>query len=173
LAQTTTQQGTTKEDTMWTILQAAALAAGIGGGGAPESAAPAVRFDNVRLLVAEFDRSFAFYRDILGLQPTWGKPGENYASFAFPGGGGTLALFNRALMAEATGGAALPATRREQDAVALVLSTDDVDAVYAKLRGKGVIFVTAPEDRAVWGIRAAHFRDPDGNLIEIYSALRR
>jgi catechol 2,3-dioxygenase-like lactoylglutathione lyase family enzyme len=31
--------------------------------------------------------------------------------------------------------------------------------------------MTAPQDRAEWDIRTAHFRDPDGNLPEIYSPL--
>ncbi len=70
----------------------------------------AFKFDNVRLLVTRFDETLAFYHDALGLTLTWGAPGGNYASFAFPGGG-QLALFRRGLMAEAVGASARPATR--------------------------------------------------------------
>jgi len=35
-----------------------------------------------------------------------------------------------------------------------------------------LFFETEPTDRSVWGIRTAHFRDPDGNLIEINHALK-
>jgi lactoylglutathione lyase len=131
-----------------------------------------LKLDNVRLLVSRFDETFAFYRDVIGLTPSWGKPGENYASFVFPGGG-QVALFRRALMAEAVGTAAQPSTRREQDTAALVLAVDDVDAVYARLRARGVEFTGPPANQDAWGIRAAHFRDPDGNLLELFSPLKK
>jgi catechol 2,3-dioxygenase-like lactoylglutathione lyase family enzyme len=99
---------------------------------APAAAAPSFRFDNVRLLVTRFDETYAFYQDVLGLKPTWGKPGENYASFAFSGGA-QVALFRRSLMAEAVGAAARPATRHEQDTAALILSVDDVDNACARI----------------------------------------
>ena len=134
--------------------------------------ADTIKLDNVRLLVARFDEVFLFYRDVLGLTPTWGRTGENYASFTFPGGG-QLAIFRRALMAEAVGAASRPSTRREQDTAALVLAVDDVDAVYRRLRDKGVRFSGEPRNHDAWGTRAAHFRDPDGNLIEIYSAIKK
>jgi catechol 2,3-dioxygenase-like lactoylglutathione lyase family enzyme len=133
---------------------------------------PAVRFDNVRLLVTRFDETYAFYRDVLGLAPTWGKPGENYASFAFPGGV-QIALFRRSLMAQAVGTAARPSSRGEQDTAALVLSVDDVDALYGRLKRAEIEFVDAPADQPVWGIRAMHLRDPDGNLIEVFTPLKK
>ena len=121
------------------IVCAAAVMQGAG-------AAPAMKLDNVRLLVTNFDKAFVFYRDVIGLTPTWGKPGENYASFLFPGGA-QVALFKRALMADAVGAAARPATRHEQDTAALVLSVDDVDAAYARLRAKGVEFAGRRQTR--------------------------
>ena len=138
-------------------------------GAAPR--AEGLKFDNVRLLVTRFDETFLFYRDILGLKSTWGAVGENYASFAFPGGG-QIALFKRDLMAEATATTSRTAAPA-QDTFALILTVEDVDASYQQLRAKGVQFVAAPQNRDVWGIRAAHFRDPDGNLIELFSALKK
>src|SRR6516162_10839423 len=88
-----------------------------------------LKFDNVRLLVSRFDETYAFYRDVLGLKPTWGKPGENYASFAFPGGG-EIAIFRRSMMADAVGAAGRPSTRQEQDTAVLILAADDVDALF-------------------------------------------
>src|SRR5215471_10073145 len=82
-----------------------------------------IKLDNVRLLVTRFDETFTFYRDVLGLAPTWGKPGENYASFVFPGGA-QIALFRRSLMADAVGTSRKPSTRGEQDTAALVVSVD-------------------------------------------------
>jgi lactoylglutathione lyase len=133
--------------------------------------AAGLRFDNVRLLVTRFDETFVFYRDVLGLEPTWGKVGENYASFAFPGGG-QIALFKRDLMAAATATMSRTAAPA-QDTFALILRVDDVDASYEQLRARDVPFVGPPQNRDAWGIRAVHFRDPDGNLIELFSALKK
>src|SRR5579872_1693081 len=102
------------------------IAAAAAAPGAPQTTNP-LKLDNVRLLVSRFDETFAFYRDVLGLQVTWGKPGENYASFAFPGGG-QIALFRGDLMAAAVAGATPPLAQTRHDAVALILSSDDVDA---------------------------------------------
>ncbi|KAA0254227.1 MAG: hypothetical protein EDM79_20930, partial [Chloroflexi bacterium] len=41
------------------------------------------------------------------------------------------------------------------------------------LRAHGVTLLTEPTDHADWGIRTAHFRDPDGHLIEINQPLKR
>ena len=40
------------------------------------------------------------------------------------------------------------------------------------LRAQGVALVAEPQDRSDWMIRTAHFRDPDGNLIEINSSIQ-
>jgi lactoylglutathione lyase len=122
-----------------------------------------------RLLVADFRASFLFYRDVLGFTSSFGSEQDVYADFE--AGGATIALFRRDLMAEVVGTTARPATVESQDRVALIFSVEDIDAAYAQLQAKGVVFVTAPQDRAAWGIRTAHFRDPDGNLLEIYSPL--
>jgi len=151
-----------------TVTLATAAAAAAQSAPAPQGG---LKFDNMRLLVSRFDETYAFYRDVLGLKPTWGKPGENYASFGFPGGG-EIAIFRRSLMADAVGTSARPSTRQEQDTAAVILRVDDVDALYARLKGT-VDFASAPTDRAAWGIRAAHFRDPDGNLIEVFSAIKK
>ena len=122
-----------------------------------------------RLLVADFRASFLFYRDLLGFTPTFGDENDVYADFDT--GGVTLALFRRDLMAHVVGAAEKPAEVESQDKVAFIFSVEDVDAIYRQLQATGVTFVTAPQDRADWGIRTAHFRDPDGNLLEIFSPL--
>lgn len=48
----------------------------------------------------------------------------------------------------------------------LAASVADVDSAYAELNAKGVTFVRPPTDQP-WGLRTAHFTDPDGNLWEI------
>lgn len=129
-----------------------------------------MRLDNVRLLVTRFGECLCFYRDVLGLKLTWGDLGENYASFD-TGGGSGLSLFNRALMAEATGTAHLPGQSESQDTFACIFEVTDLEQTVRNIESKGVIFVSEIQDRPDWGIRTAHLRDPDGNLIELYSNL--
>jgi catechol 2,3-dioxygenase-like lactoylglutathione lyase family enzyme len=129
-----------------------------------------------RLLVSDFTASFRFYRDVLGFTPTFGDENDVYADFD-TGGGTGIALFRRDLMAQAVGVAcAAPAPRGDVPSFVLVFSVPsvaDVDATCARLREKGVRVVTEPQDRPEWGIRTAHFLDPDGFLIEINSGLLR
>ena len=128
-----------------------------------------LKYANTRLLVRDFPASFSFYRDVLGFAPVLGDETDVYAEFE--AGGTILALFPRDFMAGVLGTTGKPAASDGQDAAAFVFVVEDVDQAYAELGAKGVAFLTAPEDRPDWGIRTAHFRDPDGNLLEIYSSL--
>jgi catechol 2,3-dioxygenase-like lactoylglutathione lyase family enzyme len=130
------------------------------------------KLDNTRLFVTKFDETYAFYKDVLGLTPAWGTPGGNYASFVFANGG-QIALFRKALILDVVGTAGRPSTRTEQDTIGLVLEVENVDAACGALRAKGVTFVGEPKNQDAWGIRAAQFRDPDGNLIEVFSPLKK
>ena len=49
----------------------------------------------------------------------------------------------------------------------IVLATDDLDGVFARLRASGAEFVQAPTEQP-YGIRDCAFRDPAGNLIRIH-----
>ncbi len=127
------------------------------------------RLPHVRLLVSDFPACFRFYRDVLGFAAGLGSEDDVYTEFSI--GDQTLALFRRDLMAEAVGAAGKPAMADAQDRTALILATDDVDKAAAALRARGVALVAEPQDRPEWMVRTAHFRDPDGNLIEINSPL--
>ncbi len=48
----------------------------------------------------------------------------------------------------------------------LTLEVDDVDAMCAELRTRGVELLNGPIDRP-WGVRTATFRDPAGHVWEI------
>jgi lactoylglutathione lyase len=129
----------------------------------------APRLTHVRLLVMDFPACFRFYRDVLGFEVLWGEEGGRYADFK--AGDAIVALYDRRLMAEAVRTAHLPSEGDAQDRVALIFAVDDVDAASEQLRARGIKLVTEPQDRPDWGIRTAHFRDPDGNLMEIYRDL--
>ena len=119
-----------------------------------------MRLTHVRLLVSDMGASYRFYKDVLGLPTTWDEnPG--YAEFEV-GPESALAIFPRAEM-----GDAVELRPGHGDRVVIVLSVENVDAAVGVLRAKGVE-IGSPLDRPDWGIRVAHLRDPDGNLVELY-----
>jgi lactoylglutathione lyase len=125
-----------------------------------------MRFNQVRLLVTNFDATFRFYRDVLGLEVGFGQEGDVYADFKLSDDT-TLALFGRQDMASAIGTAA-PLHADALDRVAVVFAVDDLQATVDRLTEHGVELVAPPTDRPEWGMRTAHFRDPDGTLLEIF-----
>ena len=129
------------------------------------------RLTHTRLLVSDFPRCLEFYRDTLQLPLTLEVEGDIYAEFN--AGDTILALYRRDLMAEVIGTSEKPANAERQDHVVLTFAVDDVDATYTTLKGRGVHFVTEPANQEAWVLRAAHFRDPDGNLIEINTPLQQ
>jgi lactoylglutathione lyase len=129
-----------------------------------------MRMDYVRLLVTNFDACFRFYRDVMGFKVTWGEEGDTYGSFGV-GEGTALALFQRQAMAEMIGTTDLPVDVVSQDRIMLIFGVENLDATVTKLREQGGQFVSEPKDQPNWGIRTAHLRDPEGNLIEINSPM--
>jgi len=124
----------------------------------------------IRLMVKDFDSCFRFYSETLGLKVTWGKPGGVYASFdiGLPSG---LSIFKSDLMAEALGNAdkALPTGFRDRSAI--IIKVTDIDQTWKELSSRGVRFLSEPKEMPGWGMTVAHFRDPEGNLLEIWSEL--
>jgi catechol 2,3-dioxygenase-like lactoylglutathione lyase family enzyme len=53
-----------------------------------------------------------------------------------------------------------------------VFAVEDVAAVCREMESKGFHLTLGPTDLPDWGVRTAHFRDPDGNLIEINQPLQ-
>jgi lactoylglutathione lyase len=114
------------------------------------------------LFVEDLDGAKRFYRETIGFEPAF----EDDSSIAFNTGGAMLILLNLDgaidLLTSDTVAGERPAGVRSQ----LVSFVDDVDAVYTDLLSKGVEFVRTPETRP-WGMRTAHFTDPEGNVWEI------
>ena len=129
-----------------------------------------MKFNNIRLLVNDFEKAFTFYKDTLGLECTWGQPGDNYASFNLGMESG-LAIFKRELMSMAIPGWDTPKSKKHQDNSVIIVQVENLTDTYKDLKRKGVAFLNEPTDIPAWGIRVAHFRDTEGNLFEIYSSL--
>jgi predicted enzyme related to lactoylglutathione lyase len=122
-----------------------------------------------RLLVSNFKDCFRFYRDVMGFTPGFGTEDDTYADFTL--GAVNISLFDKAEMSAALGTSARPTQSAAQDSVCLVFGVEDLDAAYQQMVARGGNCVVGPTDHPDWGIRTAHFRDPDGNLIEINQSL--
>lgn len=130
-----------------------------------------MKFSNVRLLVKDFAKCFRFYTEQLGLDPTWGDENTGYASFKVADGIEGLALFSSDRMATVVGNAnkQQPVAMREKSMVSF--SVDNVDETFAALQAKGVTFISEPTDMPDWGMRTLYLRDPEENLIELFTPL--
>ena len=117
--------------------------------------------DYVVLVVADLDRSLAFYTGTLGLPLHHRK--DRYAQIS--AGTTRLSLYTREAMQE-TLGAELATPSPSAPAFELGFKVLDCDAAFAELVAAGAPAVTQPTTRP-WGQRTAYVRDPDGNLIEL------
>jgi catechol 2,3-dioxygenase-like lactoylglutathione lyase family enzyme len=141
-----------------------------GGGNGVAIHSDRLQFYAVRLLVKDFERSWRFYRDVLGLTPMKGHGHPPYGEFVWKGHA-QVAIFDRSMMAEAVG---LDPGRYPPGCVgksAVVFEVKDVDALAQRLRQQGVRLLQGPTDRPDWRLRTIHLRDPDGYLVEVYSPL--
>ena len=121
------------------------------------------RLGHVILYVGDLVASVAFYRDVVGLPHRFTDAG--YAEF----GTGTtrLALYEQHRAEWLTGHPVAPGPAGE-----IVFVVDDVDAVAAALRGRGIPLLAPPADRP-WGHRTMHVADPDGFVVEFAQEIPR
>ncbi len=119
------------------------------------------------LFVQDLAGCTTFYRDTFHL-PYQGSD-ANSASFLLEEGL-YLILLSPAGAADLLGTevSALPSAGGPRGLLAA--SVADVDAAYEDLTAKGVTFVRPPTNQP-WGLRTAHFADPEGNLWEINQPL--
>lgn len=128
-----------------------------------------MKFINVRLLASDIAASIKFWRDVMGLQMTYGDEEMGYAYFETGSAG--IELLTRVGFASVLG-EAFVSTPQGYPAV-LDFRVEDVDAAYADLVSRGATAVAGPQDRPAWGVRSAHLSDPDGYIVELYSQLPR
>lgn len=130
-----------------------------------------MKFSNVRLLVKDFAKCFKFYSEQLGLEPAWGDENSGYASFKVADGIEGFALFVSDRMALPIGNIdkQQPVAMREKSMVSF--RVDNVDETFVALKAKGVTFIIEPTDMPDWGMRTVYLRDPEENLIELFTPL--
>ena len=106
----------------------------------------------VSVPVADQERAWAFYVDVLGFELREDAPfgeGQRWVEVAPPGAATSVALV--------TWFPSMPPGSVQ----GLVLGCGDIDATYAELAARGVPFA-GPVKEEFWG-RFATFTDPDGN----------
>ena len=118
------------------------------------------------LFVRDLARCLTFYRDTLGLQVTESTPErvavhmENLYFLLLEVSAAAHMISEEALELKIEGGPRM----------LLAAGVEDVDAAYEALSAKGVTFLRPPTNQP-WGLRTAHFADPEGHLWEINQSL--
>ncbi|WP_047984384.1 VOC family protein [Ornithinibacillus californiensis] len=118
---------------------------------------------HTRLLVNNYQECYDFYKNTLEFECRWGDENSNYAQFQV--GNTQLSIFEKKQQLDDLN-ETLVESSSPLNEVVLIFAVEDVDETYQSLQSK-VDFISEPHDREDWGIRVAHFRDPNGTLIEI------
>lgn len=119
-----------------------------------------MKFASVRLVTLDVKRLIAFYVKLSGVSAV--RLADGFAEIRFPGA--TLAISAENLIQRFSAGAAVPAANRS---AILEFEVDDVDHVLSTL-GSAAVIVQKPTVMP-WGNHSALLRDPDGNLVNVYS----
>jgi predicted enzyme related to lactoylglutathione lyase len=120
-----------------------------------------MEFASIRIITDDIDRLARFYELVTGTPPT--RPAPVFAEFRTPAC--TLAIASPATVGML--GPAAPRPGRNESLIIEFLVTD-VDAEFERLRGFLDEIVLEPTTMP-WGNRSALFRDPDGNVVNLFS----
>jgi predicted enzyme related to lactoylglutathione lyase len=118
-------------------------------------------FASVRIITDDVDRLVGFYERVLGVPAA--RPAPVFAEFRTAGG--TLAIGSTATVAMLGEDAPTPGSNRS---TILEFAVADVDAEFARVADSLQEVVLAPTTMP-WGNRSTLFRDPDGNLVNLFS----
>lgn len=120
-----------------------------------------MKFISTRIITADVHRLVDFYEMVTEASAVWGN--ELFAEIPTPIG--TLAIGSDKTVPLFGDGSAEPEANRS---VIVEFMVEDVDAEYERLRGRVPKVVTEPTTMP-WGNRALLFRDPDGNLVNLFT----
>lgn len=125
------------------------------------SSVAGMKLVSIRVITADVKRLVSFYEMVTGADAIWGN--ELFAEIPTPAG--TLAIGSDKTVPLFGVGSAEPAANRS---AIIEFIVGDVDAEYARLQGQLDKVVTEPTTMP-WGNRALLFRDPDGNLVNLFT----
>ena len=116
---------------------------------------------SIRIITHDVDRLTRFYEAVTGVAAV--RPAPVFAELRTPTG--TIAIASAATVAMLGDDAPKPASN---DSIIIEFLVTDVDAEFARLQDV-LGDITLPPTTMPWGNRSALFRDPDGNLVNIFS----
>ncbi|MFI1093326.1 VOC family protein [Streptomyces sp. NPDC020917] len=116
---------------------------------------------SIRIITADVARLVGFYEKATGVRAAWGN--QDFAELRTAGA--TLAVAGTRTVPLFAPGAAQPAANRS---VVIEFLVDDVDRVHENLSGLVTDVVAGPATMP-WGNRSLLFRDPDGNLVNVFT----
>lgn len=114
------------------------------------------------VLTKDFAAAKEWYVNALGMEPAELDEDGKWAAFRFSGGGAALALH---------GGVPLP-VMAVMPTVVPSIEVTDIEGTVAALKARGVDFIKEVHD-VPGRIRTADFRDPEGNLIQVFEPVVR
>jgi predicted enzyme related to lactoylglutathione lyase len=120
-----------------------------------------MQFASVRIITDDLDRLVSFYEQVTDV--TAERPAPPFAEFVMPSA--TLAIGHSQTVGLFGAGSARPA---DNHSVIIEFRVDDVDAEHARLQDLVENWVQEPTTMP-WGNRSILFRDPDGNLVNLFA----
>ena len=120
-----------------------------------------MKFASIRLVTEQFEALLAFYKNLSEIEPV--RLADGFAEVRFEGV--VLAISAQQLVARFNAGAAIAAANRS---AILEFQVTDVVSVRDRLVQENVEIVMPPT-RMPWGNLSLLVRDPDGNLVNVYS----
>ncbi|MDQ0656196.1 VOC family protein [Paenibacillus sp. W2I17] len=120
-----------------------------------------MNFASVRIITDDVDRLVEFYEKITGVSAE--RPAPVFAELVMPSC--TLAIGHSQTVQLFGAGSAVAANNRT---VIIEFHVHDVDAEYERLKPFVDEWVKEPTTMP-WGNRALLFRDPDGNLVNLFT----
>ena len=130
-----------------------------------------MKFSNVRLLVKDYEKCFKFYTEKLGLEAVFNIE-SCYGSFNVADGIEGFAIFTSDLMAPVVGNADKDQPTNYREKMMVSFEVENVDETFKALSAKDVPFINQPTDMPDWGMRVVHLRDPEENLIELFTPFK-
>jgi len=120
-----------------------------------------MKFASVRVVTSDIEKLIEFYQRLSGIEAT--RLADGFAEMRFEGA--TLAISSEHLIELFNQGAATAAANRS---AILEFEVQDVDTVFERMNASGAIIVM-PTTLMPWGNRSLLLRDPDGNLVNVFS----
>ena len=126
---------------------------------------PTMQFASIRIITDDLDRLVSFYEQLTGV--TAERPAPPFAELVLPST--TLAIGHSQTVGLFGAGSARAA---DNHSVIIEFRVDDVDTEYARLKTLVSEWVQEPTTMP-WGNRSILFRDPDGNLVNLFTPVTK